>query len=84
MACQWSGKNTQAVSAKCCSARRSWITRATQANSEWDKIRRLGNTRQVIQNHRSETTRRRRRDMARHYTFISYRHRAYDEGRKRI
>ena len=63
MACQWSGRNTQAVSKKPCSVRRSWITWAKVANSDAESTRRRGNNRQVTKNQRSESTRRRSRDM---------------------
>jgi hypothetical protein len=63
MACQWSGRNTQAVRRNLCSARRSAITCAKMANSESERCRRGGKTRQVMKNQRSDSTRRRSRDM---------------------
>jgi hypothetical protein len=46
-----------------CSARRSAITCAQVANSESERCRRRGKTRQVMKNQRSDSTRRRSRDM---------------------
>ena len=64
IACQGLGRNTQALRRKPCSSRRSWITPPKQANSEAVRIPRQGKTRQVIKNQRSETTKRRSRDIA--------------------
>jgi hypothetical protein len=63
MACQWSGRNTQAVRRNLCWARRSAITSAKAANSESERCRRRGKSRQVMKNQRSDSTRRRSRDM---------------------
>jgi hypothetical protein len=53
----------QAVRRNRFSARRSAITCAKLANSELERCRRRGKTRQVMMNHRSDSPRRRRRDM---------------------
>ena len=62
-ACRWSGRNTQAVRRNLCSARRSAITCPKVGNSESERCRRRGKTRQVMKNQRSDGTRRRSRDM---------------------
>jgi hypothetical protein len=63
MACQWSGRKTQAARRNLCSARRSWITCARVANSDGERVCRRSNGRQEIKNQRSGTTKRRSRDM---------------------
>ena len=55
--------DTQALSRKPCSRRRSSSMRAKRANSESERTPRQGKTRQVIRNPWSDNTRRRSRDM---------------------
>jgi hypothetical protein len=55
--------DTQAVRRNLCSARRSAITCVKVANSESERCRRRGKTRQVMKNQQSDSTRRRSRDM---------------------
>lgn len=62
IACQWSGKNTQAVSRKWCWSRRSRTTLARSSKSASPKGKRCFRTRQVTKKKRSDKTRRRRRD----------------------
>ncbi len=65
MACQWSGRKTQAVSRKRSFSRRERITPAKHANSDSPRGDLVHASRQVTKKKRSDNTRRRKRDMKR-------------------
>src|SRR5487761_378184 len=67
MACQWSGRNTQAITRKPCASRRDRIDPPRIPNSDSPRRQCPCRSRQVTKKKRPERTSRRRRDIATNY-----------------